>query len=179
MAGHGWLCNCYRCQRMPDCYTPRGMSRNFFALVIAISVVVFSVDIYQTIGDAEEIHLADHITLTEGEPNSDGSAIDIRFGLDIPEMGYLDKSIMVKVNFRVIDSDPITEGEYSFEYKLGEGERIYDYVLKDLDSVTASKAKSGEPIDIEYSGTIMVEYLGFDIPQTTQDIPLDTFTVNE
>ena len=155
-----------------------GTAGKAISLALLLVAVAAGGDIYQTIGDATEINLVDHITRTDGQSSEDGSSIEVELGLDIPEMGYIEKRLDVSVHIKILESDPTTEADYTFEYTLGEGERIYEFVLEDLDPVTASKVKAGDPIDIEYSGSVTVAYFGIELAPTTTEIPLDVFTIN-
>ncbi len=155
-----------------------GTAGKAISLALLLVAVAAGGDIYQTIGDATEINLVDHITRTDGQSSEDGSSIEVELGLDIPEMGYIEKRLDVSVHIKILESDPTTEADYTFEYTLGEGERIYEFVLEDLDPVTASKVKAGDPIDIEYSGSVTVVYFGIELAPTTTEIPLDVFTIN-
>ena len=155
-----------------------GTAGKAVSLALLLVAVAAGGDIYQTIGDATEINLVDHITRTDGQSSEDGSSIEVELGLDIPEMGYIEKRLDVSVHIKILESDPTTEADYTFEYTLGEGERIYEFVLEDLDPVTASKVKAGDPIDIEYSGSVTVVYFGIELAPTTTEIPLDVFTIN-
>jgi hypothetical protein len=155
-----------------------GTAGKAVSLAMLLVTLAAGGDIFQTIGDATEINLIDHITRTDGQSSEDGSSIEVELGLDIPEMGYIEKRLDVSVHIKILESDPTTEADYSFEYTLGEGERIYEFVLDDLDPVTASKVKAGDPIDIEYSGSVTVVYFGIELSPTTTEIPLDVFTIN-
>ena len=155
-----------------------GTAGKAISLALLLVAVAAGGDIYQTIGDATEINLVDHITRTDGQSSEDGKSVEVELGLDIPEMGYIEKRLDVSVHIRVLESDPTTEADYSFDYTLGEGERIYEFVLDDLDPVTASKVEAGDPIDIEYSGSVTVVYFGIELSPTTTEIPLDVFTIN-
>ena len=155
-----------------------GTAGKAISLALLLVAVAAGGDIYQTIGDATEINLVDHITRTDGQSSEDGKSVEVELGLDIPEMGYIEKRLDVSVHIRVLESNPTTEADYSFDYTLGEGERIYEFVLDDLDPVTASKVEAGDPIDIEYSGSVTVVYFGIELSPTTTEIPLDVFTIN-
>ena len=153
-----------------------GLTSKAIALATLVLTVSAGIDIYQTYEDAIQIDISEHITRTDGS-YSDGNEVNVELGIDIPKMGFIDKRLDVTVDIIVIDSNPTTEESYSFVYTLGEGEKIYDFVLKDLDPVTTSKIESGEPIDIEYSGSVTVVYLGMELTPTKTDIPKAIFTV--
>ena len=144
---------------------------------LLLVTVAAGADIYQTYNDAIAIDLEKHITDADFELSEDKSEISGSVGFDIPEMGLFEKSIIASVHVTVLDSNPTTDGDYEFEYTLGSGEQFYDFTLDDLDPVTVEKIEAGQPLDIEYSGTISVTYLGIEIPSVTMDIPLTTTTV--
>jgi len=154
-----------------------GMAKTVIMAAVLISVAGAGVDVYQTIGDATEINLEEHITDADFEMSDDKSEISGTVGFDIPQMGMFEKSIIASVHVTVLESNPTTDGDYEFEYTLGSGEQFYDFTLDDLDPVTVEKIEAGQPLDIEYSGTISVTYLGIKIPSVTMDIPLTTTTV--
>jgi hypothetical protein len=58
-----------------------------------------------------------------------------------------------------------------FEYELGSGEKIYDkFELNDLDPVTKDKIEKEVPLDIEYTTTITILYLGVELAPTTSEL---------
>jgi hypothetical protein len=144
---------------------------------LLLVTVAAGADIYQTYNDAIAIDLEKHITDADFELSEDKSEISGSVGFDIPEMGLFEKSIIASVHVTVLESNPTTDGDYEFEYTLGSGEHFYDFTLDDLDPVTVEKIEAGQPLDIEYSGTISVTYLGIEIPSITMDIPLTTTIV--
>ena len=154
-----------------------GMAKMVIITAVLISVAGAGVDVYQTYNDAISIDLEKHITDADFELSDDKSEISGTVGFDIPEMGMFEKSIIVSMHVTVLESNPTTDGDYEFEYTLGNGEQFYDFTLDDLDPVTVEKIEAGESLDIEYSGTISVTYLGVEIPSVTMDIPLTTTTV--
>jgi hypothetical protein len=154
-----------------------GLAKTMIMTAVLISVAGAGVDVYQTIGDAAEINLEEHITDADFEMSDDKSEISGTVGFDIPQMGMFEKSIIASVHVTILESNPTTDGDYEFEYTLGSGEQFYDFTLDDLDPVTVEKIEAGQPLDIEYSGTISVTYLGIKIPSVTMDIPLTTTTV--
>jgi len=154
-----------------------GMAKTVIMAAVLISVAGAGVDVYQTYNDAIEIDIEKHITDADFELSEDKSEISGSVGFEIPEMGTFEKSIIASVHVTVLESNPTTDGDYEFEYKLGSGEQFYDFTLDDLDPVTVEKIEAGQPLDIEYSGTISVTYLGIEIPSVTMDIPLTTTTV--
>jgi len=166
----------------PDAFGYRWMPTITSAVkVITAALLLVTVaagaDIYQTYNDAIAIDLEKHITDADFELSKDKSEISGSVGFDIPEMGLFEKSIIASVHVTVLESNPTTDGDYEFEYTLGSGEHFYDFTLDDLDPVTVEKIEAGQPLDIEYSGTISVTYLGIEIPSVTMDIPLTTTTV--
>ena len=58
--------------------------------------------------------------------------------------------------------------DFNFEYTLGSGEETYDkFRLDNLDPVTKEKIDNGDPLDIEYTVTITIIYLGIELGPTT------------
>ena len=160
-------------------YLARNLASPVKVITAALLLVTVAAgaDIYQTYNDAIAIDLEKHITDADFELSEDKSEISGSVGFDIPEMGLFEKSIIASVHVTVLDSNPTTDGDYEFEYTLGSGEQFYDFTMDDLDPVTVEKIEAGQPLDIEYSGTISVTYLGIEIPSVTMDIPLTTTTV--
>ena len=154
-----------------------GLAKTMIMTAVLISVAGAGVDVYQTYNDAIAIDLEEHITDADFELSEDKSEISGSVGFDIPQMGTFEKSIIASVHITVLESNPTTDGDYEFEYTLGSGEHFYDFTLDDLDPVTVEKIEAGQPLDIEYSGTISVTYLGIEIPSITMDIPLTTTIV--
>ena len=154
-----------------------GLAKTMIMTAVLISVAGAGVDVYQTYNDAIAIDLEEHITDADFELSEDKSEISGSVGFDIPQMGTFEKSIIASVHITVLESNPTTDGDYEFEYTLGSGEHFYDFTLDDLDPVTVEKIEAGQPLDIEYSGTISVTYLGIEIPSVTMDIPLTTTIV--
>ena len=154
-----------------------GLVKTIIMTTVLISAAGAGADVYQTYNDAIEIDLEKHITDADFELSDDKSEISGTVGFDIPQMGMFEKSIIASVHATVLESNPTTEADYEFEYMLGSGEQFYDFTLDGLDPVTVEKIEAGQPLDIEYSGTISVTYLGIEIPSVTMDIPLTTATV--
>jgi hypothetical protein len=154
-----------------------GLAKSMIMTAVLISVAGAGVDVYQTYNDVIAIDLEEHITDADFEMSDDKSEISGSVGFDIPQMGTFEKSIIASVHITVLESNPTTDGDYEFEYTLGSGEHFYDFTLDDLDPVTVEKIEAGQPLDIEYSGTISVTYLGIEIPSITMDIPLTTTIV--
>jgi hypothetical protein len=154
-----------------------GLAKTMIMTAVLISVAGAGVDVYQTYNDAIAIDLEEHITDADFEMSDDKSEISGTVGFDIPQMGTFEKSIIASVHVTILESSPTTDGDYEFEYTLGSGEQFYAFTLDDLDPVTVETIEAGEPLDIEYSGTISVTYLGIEIPSITMDIPLTTTSV--
>ena len=58
-----------------------------------------------------------------------------------------------------------------------QGEKIFNFVMEDLDPNTTSKINSGETIQIEYFGNVTMVYLGMDLSPTKTDIPVGVFII--
>ncbi len=117
------------------------------------------------------INLEDHVTEANFSLTPDKESIVGDIGFDIPKMGYFDKSIDVLIHLKILESDPITEDDFTFEYNLGSGEEIYDkFELNNLDPVTKDKIDKEEPLRIEYTITITIIYLGVELDPTTSEI---------
>ena len=77
-----------------------------------------------------------------------------------------------------MESDPTTEDDFNFDYTLGSGNQTYeDFKLDDLDPVTKDKIDKEEPLDIEYTITITIVYLGVELGPTTSEIGTKITTV--
>ena len=151
--------------------------KSTFMAFLLVSVVVLAGDSFQTYNDFTSIDIEEHITDADFQMNDEKSSISGTIGFDIPEMGSLEKSIVATIHVTIIDSEPTTDGDYEFEYKLGSGERFYEFSLDDLDPVTVQKIESGQPLDLEYYGSISVSYLGVKIPSIEITIPTTTTVV--
>ena len=92
-------------------------------------------------------------------------------------MGMFEKKILAKVHVTVLESNPTTDGDYSFEYTLGSGEHTYEFSLTDLDPVTVGKIDAGEDLELEYTTSITVIYLGVELAPATTDMPARIVTV--
>ena len=155
--------------------TTLGLMKSGFTFATVIIVVLAAADVYKMYDDGITINLEDHITDADFRLTEDQESIVGDIAFDIPKMGYLEKSIKVLVHLRVLESDPSTEDDFNFDYTLGSGEQVYDkFVLNDLDPVTTDKIDKGEPLDIEYTVTITIVYLGFELEQTTSEIGTKT-----
>ena len=147
-------------------------------LVLVILVVAAGADVYKMYDDHVNINLEDHVTDANFSLTTDKESIVGDIGFDIPKMGYFDKSIDVLIHLKILESDPITEDDFTFEYNLGSGEKIYDeFVLTNLDPVTKEKIDNGDPLDIEYTITITVIYLGVELSSTTSEIGTKVTTI--
>jgi len=147
-------------------------------LVLIILVVAAGADVYKMYDDHVNINLEDHVTDANFSLTSDKESIVGDIGFDIPKMGYFEKSIDVLIHLKILESDPTTEDDFTFEYTLGSGEKIYDeFVLTNLDPVTKEKIDNGDPLDIEYTITITIIYLGVELGPTTSEIGTKVTTI--
>ena len=151
--------------------TTLGILKTGFTLATVIVLVAAGADLYKMYSDNVDINLEDHVTDAIFQLNEDKSSITGEIGFDVPKMGYFDKSIKVLIHLTIDESDPVTENEFSFEYELGSGEKIYDkFELNDLDPVTKDKIEKEVPLDIEYTTTITILYLGVELAPTTSEL---------
>ncbi|OIR14068.1 MAG: hypothetical protein BEU03_01815 [Marine Group III euryarchaeote CG-Epi6] len=151
--------------------TTLGILKTGFTLATVIVLVAAGADLYKMYSDNVDINLEDHVTDAIFQLNEDKSSITGEIGFDIPKMGYFDKSIKVLIYLTIDESDPVTENEFSFDYELGSGEKIYDkFELNDLDPVTKDKIEKEVPLDIEYTTTITILYLGVELAPTTSEL---------
>ena len=134
-------------------------------------------DLYQTYNDAINLDPEDHVTDAEFALNEEKTEINGNISFDIPEMGVFKKKIQAQVHVTVLESNPTTDGDYSFEYTLGSGEQTYEFSLTNLDPVTEEKIRTGEPLDLEYTTSITLIYLGVELTPTTTEIPAKTDTI--
>ena len=141
------------------------------SLVSVIILIAASADVYKMYDDHITINLEDHITDATFQLTGDRNSIIGEIAFDIPKMGYFDKSIDVLINLKILESDPTTKDDFTFEYNLGSGEKTYDeFRLDNLDPVTKEKIDNGDPLDIEYTVTITIIYLGVELGPTTSEI---------
>ena len=148
-----------------------GVIKSGISLVSVIILIAASADVYKMYDDHVTINLEDHVTDAVFQLTGDRNSIVGEIAFDIPKMGYFDKSIDVLIHLKILESDPITEDDFTFEYNLGSGEEIYDeFRLDDLDPVTKEKIDNGDPLDIEYTITITIIYLGVELGPTTSEI---------
>ena len=130
--------------------TTLGILKTGFTVATVIVLVAAGADLYKMYSDNVDINLEDHVTDAIFQLNEDKSSITGEIGFDIPKMGYFDKSIKVLIHLTIDESDPVVENDFSFDYELGSGEKIYDkFELRDLDPVTQDKIDKGVPLDIE------------------------------
>ena len=155
-----------------------GIMKSGFTLVTIIVVIAAGADVYKMYDDHVNINLEDHVTDANFQLTEDKESIVGDIGFEIPKMGYFDKSIDVLIHLKILESDPTTEGDFTFEYTLGSGEKIYDkFELNNLDPVTKDKIDRGDPLNIEYTTTITVIYLGVTLDSTTSEIGTKVSTV--
>ena len=148
-----------------------GIIKSGISLVSVIILIAASADVYKMYDDHITINLEDHITDATFQLTGDRNSIIGEIAFDIPKMGYFDKSIDVSINLRILESDPTTKDDFTFEYNLGSGEKTYDkFRLDNLDPVTKEKIDNGDPLDIEYTVTITIIYLGIELGPTTSEI---------
>jgi len=141
------------------------------SLVSVIILIAASADVYKMYDDHITINLEDHITDATFQLTGDRNSIIGEIAFDIPKMGYFDKSIDVLIHLNILESDPTTKDDFTFEYNLGSGEKTYDeFRLDNLDPVTKEKIDNGDPLDIEYTVTITIIYLGVELGPTTSEI---------
>lgn len=148
-----------------------GVIKSGISLVSVIVLIAASADVYKMYDDHVTINLEDHITDATFQLTEDRNTIIGEIAFDIPKMGYFEKSIDVLIQIKILESDPTTEGDFNFEYTLGSGEETYDkFRLDNLDPVTKEKIDNGDPLDIEYTVTITIIYLGIELGPTTSEI---------
>ena len=103
-----------------------GVIKSGISLVSVIVLIAASADVYKMYDDHVTINLEDHITDATFQLTEDRNTIIGEIAFDIPKMGYLDKSIDVLINLKILESDPTTKDDFTFEYNLGSGEKTYD-----------------------------------------------------
>ncbi len=154
-----------------------GLAKTILMAAVLLTAVGVGFDLYQTYNDAIDLNLEDHVTDADFALNNDKTEINGDIGFNIPEMGMFEKKILAKVHVTVLESNPTTDGDYSFEYTLGSGEHTYRFSLTDLDPVTVEKIDAGEDLELEYTTSITVIYLGVELAPATTDMPAKTVTV--
>ena len=147
------------------------MMKTGFTLATVIVVVAAGADVYKMYSDHVNINLEDHITDANFHLTEDKDSIVGDIGFDIPKMGYFEKSTKFEIHLKILESDPITEDDFTFTYVLGSGEKIYDkFELNNLDPITKDKIDKEEPLRIEYTVTMTVIYLGVELGPTTSEL---------
>jgi len=157
------------------------LSTNYKMVVMAVTLLTatgIGSDLYLTYNDAIDLNLEDHVTDADFALNDDKTEINGDIGFNIPKMGMFEKKILAQVHVTVLESNPTTDGDYSFEYTLGSGEHTYEFSLTDLDPVTVGKIDAGENLELEYTTSITVIYLSVPLTPTTTDIPAKTVVVS-
>ena len=154
-----------------------GVAKTVIMAAVLLTAAGVGFDLYQTYNDAIDLNLEDHVTDADFALNNDKTEINGDIGFNIPEMGMFEKKILAKVHVTVLESNPTTDGDYSFEYTLGSGEHTYRFSLTDLDPVTVEKIDAGEDLELEYTTSITVIYLGVELAPATTDMPAKTVTV--
>ena len=158
--------------------TTLGLMKSAFTLALAVVVIAMGADVYKMYDDSITINLEDHITNANFWLTPDEESIVGDISFDIPKMGYFEKSIDVQIHLRIMESDPTTEDDFNFDYTLGSGNQTYEeFELNDLDPVTKDKIDKGEPLDIEYTVTITIVYLGVELGPTASEIGTKVTTV--
>ena len=158
--------------------TTLGLMKSAFTLALAVVVIAMGADVYKMYDDSITINLEDHITNANFWLTPDEESIVGDISFDIPKMGYFEKSIDVQIHLRIMESDPTTEDDFNFDYTLGSGNQTYEeFELNDLDPVTKDKIDKGEPLDIEYTITITIVYLGIELGPAASEIGTKVTTV--
>ena len=158
--------------------TTLGLMKSAFTLALVVVVIAMGADVYKMYDDSITINLEDHITNANFWLTPDEESIVGDISFDIPKMGYFEKSIDVQIHLRIMESDPTTEDDFNFDYTLGSGNQTYEeFELNDLDPVTKDKIDKGEPLDIEYTITITIVYLGIELGPAASEIGTKVTTV--
>ena len=158
--------------------TTLGLMKSAFTLALVVVVIATGADVYKMYDGGITINLEDHITNANFWLTPDEESIVGNISFDIPKMGYFEKSIDVLVHLKIMESDPTTEDDFNFDYTLGSGNQTYEeFELNNLDPVTRDKIDKGEPLDIEYTITITIVYLGVELGPTTSEIGTEITTV--
>ena len=158
--------------------TTLGLMKSAFTLSLVVIVATMGADVYKMYDDHVTINLEDHITDANFWLTPDEESIVGNISFDIPKMGYFEKSIEVLINLKILDSDPTTEDGFNFDYTLGSGNQTYEeFELNNLDPVTQDKIDKEEPLDIEYTITITIIYLGVELGPTTSEIGTKVTTI--
>jgi len=158
--------------------TTLGLMKSAFTLSLVVIVATMGADVYKMYDDHVTINLEDHITDANFWLTPDEESIIGNISFDIPKMGYFEKSIDVLIHLKILESDPTTEDDFNFDYTLGSGNQTYEeFELNNLDPVTRDKIDKEEPLDIEYTITITIVYLGVELGPTTSEIGTKITTV--
>jgi hypothetical protein len=152
--------------------------KSAFTLALIVIVIAAGADVYKMYNGGITINLEDHITNANFWLTPDEESIVGDISFDIPKMGYFEKSVDVLIHLKILESDPTTEDDFNFDYTLGSGNQTYEeFELNNLDPVTKDKINKGEPLDIEYTITITIVYLGVELGPTTSEIGTKITTV--
>ncbi|MDP7007009.1 MAG: hypothetical protein QGG57_02300, partial [Candidatus Poseidoniia archaeon] len=154
-----------------------GLAKTILTAAVLLTAAGVGFDLYETYNDAIDLNLEDHVTDADFALNGDKTEINGDISFNIPEMGRFEKKILAQVHVTVLESSPTTDGDYSFEYTLGSGEQTYEFSLTDLDPVTVGKINAGEDLELEYTTSITVIYLGVELAPATTDMPARIVTV--
>jgi len=154
-----------------------GLAKTILMVAVLLTAAGVGFDLYLTYNDAIDLNLEDHVTDADFALNGDKTEINGDIGFNIPEMGMFEKKILAQVHVTVLESSPTTDGYYSFEYTLSSGEQTYEFSLTDLDPVTVAKIDAGEDLELEYTTSITVIYLGVELAPATTDMPARIVTV--
>ena len=154
-----------------------GLAKTILTAAVLLTAAGVGFDLYETYNDAIDLNLEDHVTDADFALNGDKTEINGDISFNIPEMGRFEKKILAQVHVTVLESSPTTTGDYSFEYTLGSGEQTYKFSLTNLDPVTVGKINAGEDLELEYTTSITVIYIGVELAPATTDMPAKTVTV--
>ncbi len=158
--------------------TTLGLMKSAFTLALVVVVIATGADVYKMYDGGITINLEDHITSANFWLTPDEESIVGNISFDIPKMGYFEKSIDVLVHLKIMESDPTTEDDFNFDYTLGSGNQTYEeFELNNLDPVTKDKIDKEEPLDIEYTITITIVYLGVELGPTASEIGTKVTTI--
>ncbi|MDP7243684.1 MAG: hypothetical protein QF899_04230, partial [Candidatus Poseidoniia archaeon] len=154
-----------------------GLAKTILTAAVLLTAAGVGFDLYETYNDAIDLNLEDHVTDADFALNGDKTEINGDISFNIPEMGRFEKKILAQVHVTVLESSPTTTGDYSFEYTLGSGEQTYKFSLTNLDQTTVLKIDAGIPLELEYTTSITVIYLGVELAPATTDMPARIVTV--
>ena len=154
-----------------------GLAKTILTAAVLLTAAGVGFDLYETYNDAIDLNLEDHVTDADFALNGDKTEINGDISFNIPEMGRFEKKIQARIHVTVLGSNPTTTGDYSFEYTLGSGEQTYKFSLTNLDQTTVLKIDAGIPLELEYTTSITVIYLGVELAPATTDMPARIVTV--